>query len=155
MKHKIRTTLGLVGLVALGYGAGRAQQTTLRGVPALDKIGRWEAGPQMVGVLNHTDSLGRKFVFLPEAIPLLVFKDAEGFHSAPLPPSSRMICRMLYDYRNSAGTPNLAFACGSDQYVTDTVSFVDRKEARKYLEPVEGDPESKRNLGIPAGRLNP
>lgn len=151
--NKVGTAFCLTGLMAASYCIGRAQQTTLRGVPALDKIGRWEAGPQMVGIVNHTDSLGRKIVIFPEVVPILVFKDAEEFHSAPLPNSSRVICRMLYDYKNSAGFPNLAFACGSDQYVTDSVALMDRREARKYLEPVEGDPESHRNLGIPAGRL--
>lgn len=97
------------------------------------KIGRWEAGPQIVFIVNQTLSTGEWVLIAPEQVPVFTVHGSEGSHLAPLSPGTQKICRMLYNYRNSENRIALAFSCGSDEVVTTDVSLLDRKDAKKYV----------------------
>lgn len=114
----------VAGMLLLGFVGAHAQETI--------KLGKFEAGPQIAMLINRTQADGTKVAFIQEVVPVVVLKDAEEQHSAPRSPGTHLICRGLYEYHKADGEPALAFSCGSDIYTVSDISFIPKKDSKKY-----------------------
>lgn len=83
-----------------------------------------EFGPQVVFVMDHSID-DRRYV-VPKATVFFSIVPMEGTHPAPLNHGDYLLCRS-HDIHTDKGT-FIAFRCGQDDYIVQTVGMKPEKE---------------------------